>query len=129
MKKLFALSVLFLAQAAMADTTVFTCVVPSNTNAVTLNVTLGVDSSIDFVTINLNEASGASVFYSQMDKGALDQQIAQGYANMLVLTDTTQQTDGVITDSGFLAVSKEADGSFTGFLAAKGNVYPLTCQH
>ena len=129
MKKLLVLSAILLSQVALADTTEFTCVVPSNTNAVTLNITLGADTSIDFVTINLNEASGASVFYSQMDKGALDQQIAQGYANMLVLTDNTQQTNGVITDAGFLAVSKETDGTFSGFLAAKGNVYPLSCKH
>lgn len=129
MKMFLALTALLISHAALADTTEFTCTVPSNTNAVTLNISLGADTSVDFVTLTLTEKTGSSVMYSQMDKGALDQQITQGYANMLVLTDTTNQVDGVITNSGFLALGKESDGSFSGFLAAKGNVYPLSCKH
>ncbi len=128
MKKLLVLASFLVAPAAFAaDTTLFTCTVPSATKAITLNIVQGDDQSADFVTLTLKEKTGDSVFFSQADKGTVATQIAAGYYNALVLTDATRQADGAIVNSGFLALAKQADGSFGGFVAAKGNVYPLSC--
>lgn len=127
MKMILAAATLLIGTSAFADTNITTCVVPSETNAVTLNVVLADDQSVDFVTVNLVEKSAASMFFSQMDKGTVAQQIQAGFLNVLALTEKTNQVDGVITNTGFLALSQEAGGKFSGFLAAKGNIYPLDC--
>ena len=130
MAKMFVAILASFASVAMADTTILSCSVPSEaaTPAVTLNVDLAADQSIDFLTIYVNEASSNSIFFSQMDKGAVAEQLKQGYLNMLVLTEQTGQVDGVITNSGFFAVFKEDATTYSGFLAANGNVYPLACK-
>jgi hypothetical protein len=114
---------------AFADKTVLDCQVSNGTVVVTLQVTLGDDQSIDFLTINLNEKSGQSVFFSQFEKGEFAKQIASNSLNVLALTEQTAQPDGVITNAGFMALGKADDSAaFTGFLAAKGNIYPLNCK-
>ncbi len=128
MKKIIIAAALLVAQSAMADKTVLDCVVPSAKNNVKLNMTLADDASADFIIFTLTEATGESTLYAQLEKGDLDKQMSQGFANMLVLTDNTAQKDGVILNSGFFAVGKEADGSYGGFLSAKGNVYPISCK-
>lgn len=128
MKAIFVLAAMMFAQSAMADTTLFKCVVPSAKNAVTLEVVKGDDLSADFVTVTISKG-GASLgeFYSQGDKDSVAGQIAAGYLNLLVLTDATAQPDGVITNSGFLALGQDPAGTFSGFLAAQSNIYPLSC--
>ncbi len=126
MKKMIVAALVLMGTSAMADTTVLSCVVPQS-SSVTLNVDLADDESVDFVMVNLSEKSSQSVFFSQMDKGTVAAQIKGGFLNLLALTDKTAQEDGVIKNTGFLGLGKEADGSFGGFLAANGNIYPLTC--
>lgn len=127
MNKILVAAMLLIGTSAFADTNIVTCVVPSANNSVTLTVDQADDQSVDFVTVNLNEKSGASMFFSQMDKGTVAQQIQAGFLNVLALTEKTGQVDGVITNTGFLALSLESAGKFSGFLAAKGNIYPLDC--
>lgn len=127
MKKLIMAALMLVGSSAMADTTVLKCVVPSETNAVTLHIDLADDQSVDFVTVSLNERTKSAVFFSQMDKGTIAAQLQAGFLNLLALTETTDQVDGVILNTGFLGLSLESNGTFGGFLAANGNIYPLSC--
>nr|BFD58325.1 hypothetical protein CKG001_04320 [Bdellovibrio sp. CKG001]BFD61754.1 hypothetical protein BdHM001_04350 [Bdellovibrio sp. HM001] len=127
MKKLIMAALVLMGSSAMADTTIMKCVVPSESNAVTLTVELADDQSVDFVVVNLVERAKTAVFFSQMDKGTVAQQIQNGFLNLLALTDKSSQVDGVITNTGFLGLGLENDGTFGGFLAANGNIYPLSC--
>ncbi|AFY00193.1 hypothetical protein [Bdellovibrio bacteriovorus] len=127
MKKLVMAAMILMGSSAMADSRIMTCVVPSETNAVTLAVDLADDQSADFVMVNLNERTKSAVFFSQMDKGTIAQQLQNGFLNLLALTEKSSQVDGVITNTGFLGLSLESDGTFGGFLAANGNIYPLSC--
>lgn len=128
MKKLILATLLLTSVSAFADKTVLDCQVPSEPVVVTMQVGLGDDQSIDFLTITLNEKTGPAVFFSQLEKGELEKQLSSNFVNLLALTEATSQPDGVITNAGFMALSKEDDGTdFAGFLAAKGNIYPLHC--
>lgn len=126
MKKMIVAVLVLLGSSAMADTTVLSCVVPES-SSVSLTVDLADDQSVDFVMVSLNEKSSQSVFFSQMDKGSVAAQIQSGYLNLLALTDKSSQEDGVIKNTGFLGLGKDANNSFSGFLAAHGNIYPLSC--
>ncbi|ASD64936.1 hypothetical protein [Bdellovibrio bacteriovorus] len=127
MKKLLMAALVLFGSSAMADTRIMTCVVPSETNAVTLAIDLADDQSADFVMVNLIERSSNMMFFSQMDKGTIAQQLQNGFLNILALTEKSSQVDGVIKNTGFLGLSLESDGTFGGFLAANGNIYPLSC--
>lgn len=127
MKKAIFAALVLMGTSAMADTTVLKCVVPES-SSVSLTVDLADDQSVDFVMVNLNEKSAQSTFFSQMDKGTIANQLQNGFLNLLALTDKSTQEDGVIKNTGFLGLGKEADGSFSGFLAANGNIYPLACS-
>lgn len=120
-------ALVLMGSSAMADTTIMKCVVPSENNSVTLTVDLADDQSVDFVVVNLVERAKTAVFFSQMDKGTVAQQIQNGFLNLMALTDKSAQVDGVIVNTGFLGLGLENDGTFGGFLAANGNIYPLSC--
>lgn len=126
MKKFIAAALILVGSSAMADTTIFKCEVPGS-KFVSMSIDLADDQSADFVTIYLNEKNSQSVFFSQMDKGSVADQLQNGFLNLLALTDKSAQEDGVIKNTGFLGLGKESDGSFGGFLAASGNIYPLSC--
>lgn len=111
---------------AFADTQLLSCKV-QDSKSVSLNVTLADDQQVDFVTVVLVEKSKQAVFFSQMDKGTVQDQLTNGYLNLLALTEKSARVDGVIVNTGFLGLGKEADGTFGGFLAAQGNIYPLSC--
>lgn len=127
MKKLLMASLIVLGSSSAMANTLLSCVVPSETNVVTMNIELMEDQSSDFVVVTLVNRSATSQFFSQMDKGAVADQMKNGYLQLLALTEQTSQVDGVITNTGFLGLGLEQDGSFGGFLAANGNIYPLTC--
>ena len=127
MKSIIIAALVLMGSSAMADTTVLKCAVPESTS-VSLNIDLADDQSVDFVMVHLTEKNNQSVFFSQLDKGTVDGQIQAGFLNILALTDKSAQEDGVIKNTGFLGLGKEADGSFSGFLAANGNIYPLSCS-
>jgi len=127
MKSIIIAALVLMGSSAMADTTVLKCAVPESTS-VSLNIDLADDQSVDFVMVHLTEKNKQSVFFSQLDKGTVDGQIQAGFLNILALTDKSAQEDGVIKNTGFLGLGKEADGSFSGFLAANGNIYPLSCS-
>lgn len=126
MKSIIVAALLLVGVSAFADTQLLACKVPNST-AVSLNITLGDDQTVDFVTVTLNEKTKQGFFFSQMDKGAVQDQMSNGYLNLLALTEKSGQVDGVIVNTGFLGLSQETDGSFGGFLAAQGNIYPLAC--
>lgn len=122
------LASLLIGSSAFADTTLFNCVVPSQTNAVKLTVSLGDDQSNDFVTVSLVEKTGTTQFFTQSDKGSIQASINQGFLQFLAMTEKTGQTaDGVITNTGFFALNADQKGAFSGFLTANGNIYPLSC--
>lgn len=127
MKKMILAALLLVGSSAMANTSVLKCIVPES-HTVSLNIELEDDQSVDFVTVQLNEQNNQTVFFSQMDKGSVDAQIKSGFINLLALTEKSTQEDGVIKNTGFLGLSKEANGTFSGFLAANGNIYPLSCK-
>ena len=127
MKSIIIAALVLMGSSAMADTTVLKCAVPESTS-VSLNIDLADDQSVDFVMVHLTEKNKQFVFFSQLDKGTVDGQIQAGFLNILALTDKSAQEDGVIKNTGFLGLGKEADGSFSGFLAANGNIYPLSCS-
>lgn len=127
MKKFIFAALVLMGSSAMADTTILNCVIPES-RSVSLKIDLADDQSVDFVMISLIEGSSQSVFFSQMDKGSVAGQLQNGFLNLLALTEKSSQEDGVIKNTGFLGLGKEADGSFGGFLAANGNIYPLTCS-
>jgi hypothetical protein len=64
-----------------------------------------------------------------LDKGTVAGQLKQGYLQMLALTEKSAQTeDGVIKNTGFFGVSADNKAAgFSGFMAANGNIYPLSC--
>lgn len=126
MKTVLAAALLLLSTSAVADTQLLACQVPNSTS-VSLNVSLADDQQVDFVTVVLAEKTKQALFFSQMDKGEVQNQLNNGFLNLLALTEQSSQVDGVIVNTGFLGLSKDTDGTFGGFLAAKGNIYPLTC--
>ena len=127
-KMILSALVLFSASASMAATTTLNCTVPADKVAVTMTIELSPETSVDFVTMTLVEPKGTSQFFAQLDPGEIDNQLKQGYLQMLAMTEQTGQINGVIVNTGFLALGKEANGSMTGFLSAKGNIYPLACK-
>lgn len=127
MKALVLVSLL-IGSSAFADTTLFNCAVPSKTNVVKATVLMADDQSNDVIIVNLVEKTGTTQLYTQGDKGSMTGQIAQGYLQFMALTEqTAQSADGVILNTGFFALSKDDKGIFSGFLTAKGNIYPLSC--
>ncbi|MFM6928950.1 MAG: hypothetical protein ACKOX6_10835 [Bdellovibrio sp.] len=129
MKKLIVAALVLAGSSAFADSTVLKCAMSAKAaKPATINVTLGEDATADFVTMTVTEKTGTAQFFSQLDKGTVANQLGQGYLQMLALTEKTSQTeDGVIKNTGFFGVSKEADGSFSGFMAANSNIYIITC--
>ncbi|QLY25899.1 hypothetical protein [Bdellovibrio sp. KM01] len=129
MKKLIAAALILAGSTAFADSTVLKCSAPSKGKAATINVTLGDDTSVDFLTMEVSEKTGSSTFFAQLDKGTVANQLKQGYLQMLALTEKSAQTeDGVIRNTGFFGVSSDNKGaSFSGFMAANGNIYPVSC--
>lgn len=127
MKKMILASLILVGSSAMANTSVLKCTVPES-QTVNLNIELADDQSVDFVMVHLNEQHNETVFFSQMDKGTVAAQLKNGFINLLALTEKSTQEDGVIKNTGFLGLSKDTDGSFGGFLAANGNIYPLSCR-
>jgi hypothetical protein len=131
MKKIVLAAALLLASAAQAETTLLKCIVPNQGAAtvVTGTVTLGDDASSDFLTVTLVNKGQTSQFFSQMEKGEVAEQMKQGFLQLLAMTEKTGQVDGVIVNTGFLALGQEQGSTgFGGFLAANGNIYPLSCQ-
>lgn len=130
MKKLIVAALVLAGSSAFADSTVLKCAMSAKAaTPATITVTLSDDASVDFVTMTVTEKSGTAQYFSQLDKGTVAGQIGQGYLQMLALTEKTSQTeDGVIKNTGFFGVSKEANGSFSGFMAANSNIYIITCS-
>lgn len=127
MKSILTFALVLFGSTAFADTTIFNCVVPGSTS-VSMSINLADDQSSDFVMASLSERSGSSLFFSQLEKGEVAEQIKNGYLQILAMTEKTSQEDGVIVNTGFLALGAEANGTFGGFLAARGNIYPLSCK-
>lgn len=117
-----------LSASAFADTTLFNCSIPSQKNTAKLKINLIEDQSADFLTVDLVEKSGTTQFYNQMNKGDATLSVEKGFLQILALTEKSSQNDeGIVLNSGFLALFKGEDETFTGLLAAKGNIYPLSC--
>lgn len=132
MKALIALiPALFALNTYAADaTTVLDCVVPNDGAApvVTLTVDVQEETSADFLTVNLNDGANSGVLFTQLEKGDVRAGLDAGGLGTLVLAEDFGVDNGVIRNSGLLMVSAEQDGSFSGFLSAKGNIYPLACS-
>lgn len=109
---------------------VFLCQVPVDTDesVVNLEMTIGDDLSLDFVTITLNDLKQSYIFFTQLPKGQLAKDIKSGQLEYLVLTEETAQSEGVVRQSGYLMISKDDTGNFSGLISAVGNVYPLNCE-
>lgn len=107
-----------------------TCQVPVETGASVykLEILLGNDTSSDFITFSLTGPQGTEVLFNQIEKGALDQQIAAGQVGMLALQESVMMDNGVIKNAGLISLNREADGSFAGMLIALGSIYPLACK-
>jgi hypothetical protein len=112
------------------ETIVFQCEVPvsGDESSVTLEMTLGDDLSIDFLTITLNDLDQSHIFFTQMAKGKLRSDIKAGKLDYLLVTEDTIQTSGIVRKSGYLVINKDEPGVFSGFISALGNLYPLACE-
>lgn len=128
------LSLLFVGSAAMAqDATTLphlSCVVPvqNGPSTVKLEVTLGTDASVDFVTLALTGPGTNESLFIQMDKGAFADSLKKGSFQTLILQEAMTMTDGVYKNTGIISVQKDASGVYTGLMAALGNIYPLSCK-
>lgn len=121
------------APAATEDKTVLACVVPvqSGPAQVTIDVTLGADLSQDYVMLTIKDSKNTTnelTYFAQMEKGQMEKNLSQGGASFLLLSEETKQEAGVIKNTGFFAASVREDNSFGGFIAAAGNIYPISCQ-
>lgn len=107
----------------------FFCQVPVEIgeSQVSLELTLGNDLSIDFVTVALNDVEKSILFYTQIEKGELAKDMATGRISYLLLSEDANKSEGVIRNAGYLVIEKDFDGNQTGFFSAEGNIYPLTC--
>jgi hypothetical protein len=131
LKTLISLAIVSLfSMSAFAETVVLKCVVPvqSGQPQVLTEVTIGADASLDFVTVDVQDLKQTFTFFAQLEKGQLDTEVKSGQVSFLPLSDKSAQDAGVIREAGFFALSKDANGSFSGFISAVGNVYPLQCQ-
>ncbi len=106
------------------------CVVPVQTgpSTVKLEVTLGTDASVDFITLALTGPGTNESLFIQMDKGAFAQSLKDGAFQTLILQEAMTMTDGVYKNTGIISVQKDASGVYTGLMAALGNIYPLSCK-
>lgn len=130
MKKLVASLVFFAASSAMADTTLFKCLVPAEkAPAVTLEIVKAADTSVDFVTINVTTKSNSFILFNQLDQGTVDKMLAAGEFSMMILGENFGQVDGVIKDAGLIQISKTGTDTFEGFMLAKGDIFPLFCTN
>lgn len=130
MKKFALIAALLTSTSAFAEKTVLSCVVPNQAGApvVSMEMVLGDDVSIDFVTLNVTTKSGGFTVFNQLDKGTVAEMLKAGEMGMLVLGENFGQEDGVIKDAGIFQAAKRPDGMFEGVMIAKGNVYPLLCE-
>lgn len=109
---------------------VFQCQVPvdDDEGVVSLEMTIGGDLSLDFLTITLNDVNKSQIFFTQLPKGQLAKDIKSGELEYLMLTEESAQSNGVVTQSGYLMITQDDSGDFSGLIAALGNVYPLLCE-
>jgi hypothetical protein len=106
------------------------CVVPIQDAApvVSLEVALANDTSVDFVTLTLTSPTSKEILFMQLEKGALETQMAAGAVSMMVIQEGFGQENGVIKKAGLLNLQKDEAGNFGGILLAMGNIYPLACE-
>jgi hypothetical protein len=109
---------------------VLDCTVPVQNGQPTVSLTLSIsyESASDFVVVTLNEAGQTTSLFTQMGKGEFDSSLAAGQLGFLLLEEGFSQESGVIRNAGFFLAAKGETGEITGFLSAKGNVYPLACN-
>ncbi len=125
-KAIFGLVLLAGFSAHAGQVPAFKCTVPANTPAVTVDIAVSDNETVDFVTVDVNDKSVSNLFM-QMEKGSFQKQVDAGQVTTLVLGDQFQQgDDGVIRDAGVLALGLD-NGKWSGLLSARGNVYPLEC--
>jgi hypothetical protein len=135
MKSLF-LSVLLIAGAAMAadpvaaTPTKLSCEIPvqTGTPTVKLEMSLGADTSVDFLTLTLTGTAKTETLFMQMEKGTFAKGLQDGQFSTLVLQEGFSQEAGVYKNAGIIALDKKTDGTFGGMMAAMGNIYPLSCK-
>ena len=133
------LTLLLVGGTAMADTTPsdttaavphLSCTVPVQNGPSTfkVEVSLGSDASVDFVTLAITGPNTTETLFIQMDKGAFADSLKNGAFNTLILQETVAMVDGVYKNAGIISVQKDASGVYTGVMAALGNIYPLSCK-
>lgn len=128
-------SVLFTAAIALAGTSAFAqskevlgCQVPNQGGAsqVSLNMSVYLDSSQDFVVVDVNDKGTTFQMFNQLQAGELANAVQAGQIGFLLAEEGVGQDAGVLRNAGFIILSKNQTG-FEGFLSAKGNIYPLEC--
>jgi hypothetical protein len=119
------------AEPTAAPSTKLNCQVPNDQGAsvVALEISKAADTSVDFVTFTLTSPNVKAVtLFTQMEPGTYEKQISGGQLGTLVLQENAAQENGVVKNAGFIVLNKEADGTFSGMMAALSNIYPLTCS-
>ncbi len=128
------IALLFVGGSALAEEATvaprLSCEVPveNAASAVKLEVTLGTDASVDFVTLSLTGPGINEILFMQMDKGAFAESLKNGSFQTLLIQEGFAVTDGVYNKAGIISVQKDAKGVYTGLLSALGNIYPLACK-
>lgn len=95
---------------------------------VSLIVSVHYDTSADFVIVSVSDKGQVYRMFTQMNKGEVDANLAQGSLALVLLDDTFSQDAGVIRNAGLAVVNQGANGGFSGLLIAHSNIYPLTCK-
>lgn len=93
---------------------------------VSLEIIVQEESSADFVMLNLSDKNESTTFFTQMEKGEVARNLAQGNLTGMMLQEDFAIDSSVVRNAGIFTVSFE-NGIGEGLFAAKGNLYPLNC--
>ena len=123
----FTMALLVASSSQAAAELVMKCVVNNEKSEVTLLVGVEKSDSKENILLQLTDIDGKNyVLDSQANAGETAAMIKEGNLSLLVFGENAKNVNGVLVDSGVLAVSKN-DNYFYGYLTARGNFYSLVC--
>lgn len=91
-----------------------------------VSVVVQSETSADFVMLTLTDKTETTLFFTQLEKGEVARNLAQGSFTGMMLQENFSVDAGAIRNSGIFTVSF-ANGGGQGLFAAKGHIYPLAC--
>lgn len=140
MKKLLIVLVVLCSVSASAigkmdDTVVITelfhCLVPVEGATASMVVAKVDDPEVDFIWISFMEAQKETLYFSQMEKGDIDEQLSKGAFDAVMMTEDTRVENGVIYNAGYFHMQAIAEGSkkYESLVFVNDNIYPMACEY